>query len=1133
MKETVKTAIRIGTINVRGLGARRRQCQLSRLFLENDVDLIAVQETKVESVEQTEQIISHFRASYNVCVCHAVGTSGGCVLLLRNSMGIVEESVIASDDGRLVVCDFFFSEMYWRVVCVYAPNKENERKVFFESVESFLNTDRNVILLGDFNCVCNAEDRVKARPVRDKSALLLNTLIHEYQLEDVGATLACGQLLEFTHYQNQSHARLDRIYVSMKLVSCCSSYKVHQVSFSDHALVMFTLGRKQTKSRFSWDLWKFNAKLLGDETFVNEVKDLLNEFGGRNGDFIAQWEQFKNDVKIKAIERSSVLRYNERKKEEELQTQLKFLLSQECAAPGTFSKEIKEVKNALEVIDIERYRGAMIRARAERLWSNETPTKRALGDEKRYAKRNEIARIRYGNVVTDDSEVIEREFVQHYRGLFSHQECFKNDYERQFLTLMPQLDEQVTARLEEPISVHEIEQAIEELGNGKSPGPDGISAAFYKTFKGDVALILHVVFTRAYERKELPPSFRRSHVVLIPKSEDPEKLMQVESYRPISLTNVDYKILMKILARRLQMVIKEIVGPHQTCGIKGRTIYTNIHVARSVLEAIDSLGGKVAMLQIDLEKAFDRVVHEVLFSLLRHVNLGSVILDGVMMAYKQCTMNLVINKKLSQSIPVLSSVRQGCPLSPLLFAIYLEPFCLKILANSSVHGFKLQSTEVKILSYADDIALFCEDTESVKEAVKEATMFCELSGSKINWKKCSGFWHGDWVATPATFANVEWSLCPVKYLGVPLECYTNPDEYWKGQIESCRDKTLKWGGRDLSMFARSTVCNMFLVAKVMYVLQVLCMTRTVIQKLHRVFAVFLWRSSWERTSRTNIFRSVKAGGLGLVHLFLRQVVSRFMFFRDQRDPFLRSVMQTRLPNVLPEFVVSTSDAKCVCVRGFLREVVSAINLVKVRFSMEYLSVVTRKQLYKDLVDVCMPVPTYRSMYPAGGGKDVLKRVKKMSVRSGCKTFFFQLHSGTLPVNPWLEEKGLFVYGSVNCRLCNKVDTIEHIFLDCWDAIFHWDILQRTLKKDLPLSPYGIRFLPTENEGGVPYDMFMLLSLHSLWRVRMAVRHADVHARPAREYFIECVTYIREVYRAQTDPPEWLPMLDSLATLRKF
>ncbi|XP_042147230.1 uncharacterized protein LOC121836404, partial [Ixodes scapularis] len=157
---------------------------------------------------------------------------------------------------------------------------------------------------------------------------------------------------------------------------------------------------------------------------------------------------------------------------------------------------------------------------------------------------------------------------------------------------------------------------------------------------------------------------------------------------------------------------------------------------------------------------------------------------------------------------------------------------------------------------------------------------------------------------------------------------------------------------------RSTVCNLFIVAKVWYVLQALCMSRVSVQKIHRVFAIFVWGSVWERTGRTNLFRSVKSGGLGLAHLFLRQVVSRFMFLRDQGDPFLRTVLQVRLRNALSEFVVSSSDVRCTRVRGFLREVILAFHFLKVRFSLEYLSEVTRKRLYKDLVEVVFPVPLY-------------------------------------------------------------------------------------------------------------------------------------------------------------------------------
>lgn len=78
-------------------------------------------------------------------------------------------------------------------------------------------------------------------------------------------------------------------------------------------------------------------------------------------------------------------------------------------------------------------------------------------------------------------------------------------------------------------------------------------------------------------------------------------------------------------------------------------------------------------------------------------------------------------------------------------------------------------------------------------------------------------------------------------------------------------------------------------------------------------------------------------------------------------------------------------------RGFLREVVDAFKI-----------------LY-DMTGVCLPVPVYHQLYAAGPVKNVLKRLKRMPARSSIKSFFFKLHSGTLPVKPWLQEKGPYVH----------------------------------------------------------------------------------------------------------------------------
>lgn len=92
----------------------------------------------------------------------------------------------------------------------------------------------------------------------------------------------------------------------------------------------------------------------------------------------------------------------------------------------------------------------------------------------------------------------------------------------------------------------------------------------------------------------------------------------------------------------------------------------------------------------------------------------------------------------------------------------------------------LGATEVKILAYADDVAVFCEDRKSVTRAVTPVKQFCEASGASVNWDKCCGVWHGAWATAPSECEGVLWSDAPSKYLGVPLQHSRNSNMHWSG-----------------------------------------------------------------------------------------------------------------------------------------------------------------------------------------------------------------------------------------------------------------------------------------------------------------------------------------------------------------
>lgn len=233
----------------------------------------------------------------------------------------------------------------------------------------------------------------------------------------------------------------------------------------------------------------------------------------------------------------------------------------------------------------------------------------------------------------------------------------------------------MTKILNTPIDMADVELNIEEMKSGKAPGPDGLPARFYKKWRKKLSPILLNVLEESYRHECLLPSFRKAHRVLIPMSRDLDKSQRVDGYRPISLLNGDYKRFARVLARRLQSVITFLVGDHQTCSIKRRNIQTNLHIVQFIIEICQRTQESVAFLQLNLAKGFDQVQHIFLFDVLAHMQVGENVIRGIKLCYTGISTKLIVNGALTKSIQVQHSVRQGYPMSPLLFDLYLEPLC--------------------------------------------------------------------------------------------------------------------------------------------------------------------------------------------------------------------------------------------------------------------------------------------------------------------------------------------------------------------------------------------------------------------------------------------------------------------------
>ena len=380
------------------------------------------------------------------------------------------------------------------------------------------------------------------------------------------------------------------------------------------------------------------------------------------------------------------------------------------------------------------------------------------------------------------------------------------------------------------------------------------------------------VFDEFYQHSKFEKSLNATFIALIPKKNGASN---IRDFRPISLVGSVYKILAKVLANRLKEVLDQLISESQNNFVGGRQILDSVLIAN---ECVDSkMKSKIpgVICKLDIEKAYDHVNWEALLDLLKRMGFGVRWCRWIRTCISTVQFSVLFNESPADFFGSSRGLRQGDPLSPMLFLVMIEVFN-KMMKRAEgaglLRGFRAAGRPgggvgVSHLLFADDTILFCNANEEQILHIRMLLLcFQAVTGLKVNALKSEMVPIGE---VPNVFVLAEILGCrvrslPMTYLGIALGASHKSPTVWNPILEKFEHKLANWKKMYLSKGGRLMLLKSTLSNLPTYYLSLFTIPMHVANKIERVQRDFLWGDSkthlvgWDK-----VCAPLKNGGLGV------------------------------------------------------------------------------------------------------------------------------------------------------------------------------------------------------------------------------------------------------------------------------
>ena len=809
----------------------------------------------------------------NIFYSHGTNHSRGVMILLNPKLDIRVDHITAAENGRYLLLQVTLNDTSFYLCNIYSPNNTSEQKTFFANLFNFLiNTCSvgEIIIGGDFNCSLTPQDKIGGCAVNKKQNVIseITNLCHCLKLQDVWRRQHPNQL-QFTWRDKalKVQCRLDYWLVSAELSSLVLSTDIFNSTLSDHSAIVLNLQSKEYTQRGP-GFWKFNNSLLNDNTFIDQLENKIPEYKGKYccmEDKGLAWDMIKMEIRGFCVQYCKRKNRERRDVEKELSNQIDSLLK--TLATNRTKENITKLyrlRSELDKLAAYRTKGAIIRSRTRWHEQGEKNTKYFLNLEKRRNAKSYISRLKLknGQEITNLDEILKHQKL-FYQNLYTavptsdvHDNLFFNDPN------LIKLNDDEQEELELPLTKEECLQTLKQCAKGKCPGSDGLSVEFYLHFWPLLGDEMVQSFNYGFEHGQLNITQKQGIIKVVPKKR--KNRLYLENWRPISLLNIDYKIATKTIARRISKFLPKLINEDQTGYIKGRYIGQNIRLIEDILQvtSLEDIPGLAIF--IDFKKAFDSIDWHFLSNTLEAFNFGPQLKRWITTFYNGCSSCVINNGHASDFFSLQRGVRQGCPLSGVLFTL-----CAEILANAirndvNIHGIKIYGKEFKLSQYADDTTAFVSDITSAENLFNLLRAFQESSGLEVNTSKTEGMWIGANKGNKSKPLNITWPSEAIYALGINFS-YDENESFQKNfeeKLKSLKNLLNLWKPRNLTLYGRITILKSLGLSKLVYNTSVLKIPASFIASVKQTIRDFVWNGTPKIKHNTMIGPTSK-GGLNL------------------------------------------------------------------------------------------------------------------------------------------------------------------------------------------------------------------------------------------------------------------------------